>query len=382
MSVQLPIYLDYNATAPVPPQVTEALRQWLALGPLNPSSQHALGRQARRLLENAREGMLALLDAEPGTRLVLTSGGTEANNLALCGLVRPDAGQVIVSQMEHPSLTQPARWLQQQGVPVAWLRCHGTGVVDLDHLEQLLHRPTQLVSVLAANNETGAVQPVEQIAHMAHQAGARFHTDAAQWAGKLPLSLAVWQADAVSLAGHKFGAPVGVGALLLRQGVPLRPLLRGGPQEFELRPGTEPAALAAAMHLALELATQNLDQKARRMRELRDRFEQTLLESVPEAHVHAREVPRVPQTTSIAFPGVDRQRLLVRLDLAGVACSTGSACASGSSEPSPTLQAMGCPPELIESSMRFSFGAETTWEQLSEAAGRIVQAVSALRAKS
>ena len=382
MSVQLPIYLDYNATAPVPPQVAESLRQWLALGPLNPSSQHVLGRQARRLLENAREGMLALLDAEPGTRLVLTSGGTEANNLALCGLVRPGAGQVIVSQMEHPSLTQPARWLQQQGVPVAWLRCHGTGVVDLDHLEQLLQQPTQLVSVLAANNETGAVQPVEQLAHMAHQAGARFHTDAAQWAGKLPLSLAAWQADAVSLAGHKFGAPVGVGALLLRQGVPLRPLLRGGPQEFELRPGTEPAALAAAMHLALELACHNLDQKARRMEQLRNRFEQTLLEAVPKAHVHAHEVPRVPQTTSIAFPGVDRQRLLVRLDLAGVACSTGSACASGSSEPSPTLQAMGCPLELIESSVRFSFGPETTWEQLSEAAGRIVQAVSALRGKT
>ncbi len=379
MSNQRPIYLDYNATAAVVPEVVRALDQWLQQGPLNPSSQHALGRKARQLLEDAREGTLALLRAEPGSRLIFTSGGTEANNLALRGLLRPGAGQVIVSRIEHPSLAQPARWLQRQGMPVAWLRCQDNGVVDLDHLQQLLQQPTQLVCVLAANNETGVLQPVTQIARMARQAGALFHTDAAQWAGKLPLDLSVWAADAVSLAGHKFGAPVGIGALILRPGVPLEPLLQGGPQEFQLRPGTEPAALAAALHLALRLACDNLPQKAQRMQQLRDRFERRLLEAFPEAVVHGGSVPRVPQTTNIAFPGTDRQRLLVRLDLAQVACSTGSACASGSSEPSPTLQAMGCAAWQIESSLRFSFGPETTPQELDEAAQRIIQAVRALQ---
>lgn len=377
-----PIYLDYNATAPTLPEVAQALQQWLQQGPLNPSSQHAPGRHARQLLENAREGMLALLQAEPGSRLLFTSGGTEANNLALRGLIRPGAGQVVVSRIEHPSLTRPAAWLQQQGVPVAWLRCTRSGVVDLDHLEQLLQQPTQLVCVLAANNETGVMQPVPQIAQMVHQAGALLHTDAAQWVGKLPLRLTAWGADAVSLAGHKFGAPVGIGALILRPGVQLEPLLRGGPQEFELRPGTEPAALAAAQHLALQRACEDLDGKVRRMRQLRDRFEQQLRDALAQVVIHGREAPRVPQTTCVAFPGVDRQRLLVRLDLDGVACSTGSACASGSSEPSPTLEAMGCPAHLVESSLRFSFGPQTTSAELDEAARRILQAVAVLRGGS
>ncbi len=382
MSKQPPVYLDYNATAPVAAEVAQALNRWLQQGPLNPSSQHSLGRKARQLLENAREGMLAQLRAESGTRLLFTSGGTEANNLALLGLVRTGRGQVVVSRIEHPSLARPAQWLQRRGVPVRWLDCRSDGVVDLDHLERLLRHPTQLVCVMAANNETGVLQPVEQIVRLAHQAGALVLTDAAQWAGKLPLNLASWQADAVSLAGHKFGAPVGVGALILGEGVQPQPLLHGGPQEFQLRPGTEPAALAAAQHLALQRACEDLEQKVGRMRQLRDRFEQRLLAALPEAVIHGQHAPRVPQTTCVAFPGVDRQRLLVRLDLEGVACSTGSACASGSSEPSPTLQAMGCPAPVVESTLRFSFGPDTTASELELAAERIIRAVLAIKGAS
>ena len=376
------IYLDYNATAPVPEAVARRLKEVLLLGPLNPSSQHLWGQQARRVLEQARARLLGCLNAL-GYRLVFTSGGTEANNLALLGLTRPGAGQVLVSSIEHPSVSKAARRLAADGLDVQWIRATSQGTVDLDHLAELLRKgKTQLVSVMLANNETGVLQPVAEVVRMAREMGALVHCDVAQAVGKIPVDLGTLGVDAATLAGHKFGAPVGVGALVLGPRLKPRPLLYGGPQELELRPGTEPAALADAMAYALELIHPQLPALSQQMEGLRAAFEQALLEGFPEAIIHGHSSPRTPQTTCIAFPGVDRQRLVIALDLAGIACSAGSACASGAVEPSPTLRAMQVGEELLNSSVRLSFGPQTTQQELTTAAELITRTARSIRGKS
>ncbi len=373
------IYLDWNATAPVPPPVVERLRECLELGPLNPSSQHSWGRRARRILEDSREAILRLLDARDLYDLVFTSGGTEANNLALLGLCRPGAGQVVISAIEHPSVKEAAAELKQSGFQVRMVRARPDGQVDLDHLAELLVEPTQLVSIMLANNETGVLQPVAEACKLCHLHGALLHCDIAQAVGKASVHLAELSVDAATVAGHKFGAPVGIGALVVRRGAKLEPQIHGGPQESQRRAGTEPVALAAAMTRALEVTLEGQEVKWARMEKLRRKFEERLREGFPGCIVHGQNSPRTPQTSYVAFPGVDRQALVVALDLEGVACSVGSACASGAAEPSPTLKAMGADPRLVESSVRFSFGPTTTQEELDDAADRIVSVANRLK---
>jgi cysteine desulfurase len=382
------IYLDHNATTPTRPEVVEAMAQCYATVVGNPASQHCFGQQARQVLENARERIAAILDVDLAAprrdRLLFTSGGTEANNLAILGIAwagknNKDAasnsppGQIILSAAEHHSVIEPAEHLLEQGWRLDTLGLTPEGVVRVDQLPPLLSDRTQLVSVLLGNHETGVLQPIAELAALCRRAGVPLHTDAIQAIGKIPVSFRALDVAAMSIAAHKFRGPLGIGALILREGVPLTPLLFGGHQQSGARPGTESAALAVGMATALDLWQKEQDEHARRLTALRDRFEIELRAALPDIVIHGKSAKRLPQTSNVAFPGIDGQMLLMALDLAGVACSVGSACASGSTELSPTLQAMDLPQSLVASSLRFSLGATTTESEIDAAVQRITQ---------
>ncbi|MBA3480753.1 MAG: cysteine desulfurase [Pirellulales bacterium] len=395
-----PIYLDHNATAPILSEVAEAVRDAAIRYPGNPASQHELGRQARRALEAARQRIGELLGARTAgmdaDQVIFTSGGTESNNLALHGLHKAATGgrgplhkagdaiadppqRLIISALEHPSIARTAEHLATTGCHIERIGVTPQGVIRIDHLESLLAADTQLVSVMLASNETGVLQPFAEIAALCRQRGVPLHTDAVQAVGKIPVHFRDLGVDALTAAAHKFHGPLGIGVLVVRHGVPLASSLQGGFQQSALRPGTESVALAIGMQTALELWQREANARRERMTNLRDEFEQAILADYPDAIVIGADAPRLPHTSNIAFTGLNRQALVMALDLAGVACSTGSACASGSSEPSPTLLAMGLSEEVISSSVRFSLGATTTAAEVAEAARRILSVCNHLR---
>ncbi len=377
------IYLDANATTTQTPEVTRAIVACFERFGANPASQHRGGREARRHLEDAREGIAEILGARlsgpQADQLIFTSGGTEANNLAVFGLSGPGEGRVVVSSIEHPSIARAARQLRSDNEHVDRIPVRSSGVVDLADLDAVLKKPARLVSVMLANHETGAIQPVAEIAERAHQHRALMHTDAVQAVGKIKIDFHALGVDAMTVAAHKCHGPLGIGALLLRSGVKLRPRLFGGAQQYGLRPGTENVALAVGMFTALSQWRDEARQRFNHMRSLRDRFEDALLSEIGNLEVHCRTADRLPQTSNVAFRGLDRQALFVALDMAGVACSTGSACQSGSSEPSPTLTAMGCEKGQIDSSLRFSLSALTKAADLDESVRRIIRVCKHLR---
>ncbi len=381
------IYLDNNATTPLRDEVLEAMISSWRSGPANPSSQHRWGRRAARVMEDAREAIAELLGADaaslPSDRVIFTSGGTEANNLAILGLNRDTPGKVVISAIEHPSVSHAARELARRGVPVEILRVLPTGVVDLAHLAELLAQsPTRLVSVMLVNNETGVIQPLAQVAELCSQAGVPLHTDAVQAVGKLPVNFRSLGVAAMTIAPHKFHGPVGIGALLVRHDAALSPILFGGTQQLGVRPGTESTALVVGMRTALELSVHERESRSAVMKQLRDSLESRLLAGWPGAVVLGGDAPRAPHTTNIAFPPVDRQAAIMALDMAGVACSTGSACASGSSEPSPVLLAMGVSADWVRSALRFSVSAMNTCAEIENAAERILQVLRNLQRSS
>ena len=378
-----PIYLDNNATTCIDPVVADSMaRCWRDLGG-NPSSQHQFGRRARKTLEEARERIATLLGAKTSgmraDQLVFTSGGTESNNLALRGLAGTPPGRIIISAIEHPSVAATADQLARTGFELAHLPANLDGVVQVAALQSLLDDKTRLVSVMLANHETGVLQPVLELAEICQLAGLPLHTDAVQVAAKLPIDFQSLKAAALSVSAHKFHGPVGIGALLVRHDVFLEPILYGGSQQQGLRSGTESVALAVGMWQALELWYGEAEQRQRLMNELRARLESNLKHGVPDLQIHGANTQRVPHTVSATFPGVDRQALVMALDLAGIACSTGSACASGSSEPSPVLLAMGIETTLVECSLRFSLSAQTTALDVDQSAERIIQVYRDLR---
>ncbi len=378
------IYLDHNATTPARPEVVEAVARCSSTIHGNPASQHRLGQQARQALENAREQIAEILDVDLAPprrdRLIFTSGGTEANNLAILGIARAaresdrsatEQSRIVISAGEHQSVIEPAEHLLEQGWRIDTLGLTAQGVVRVERLTALLEpTPPRLVSVLLGNHETGVLQPIEELAAICNRVGAPLHTDAVQVVGKLPVSFRTLGVSAMSVAAHKFQGPVGIGALLLRDGVPLAPLLFGGHQQAGLRPGTEPVALAVGMAVALDCWRSEQKEHARRMTALRDRFEAGLRAALPGVIVHGSDAQRLPQTSNVAFSGVDGEVLRMALDLAGVACSVGSACSSGSTELSPTLRAMELPNAVVASSLRFSLGATTTEAEIDEAIRR------------
>jgi cysteine desulfurase len=386
-----PIYLDFNSTAPQLAEVTAAIRKAEATNYANPASQHAEGRRAHAALENAREEIARLLGANltdrTPDRLIFTSGGTEANNLALLGLIggidHQSRGRLIISAIEHPSVTSVANYLVRQGWQIERLRVNSDGVVCLDHLDELLAAestfgPVRLVSVMTANNETGVLQPIEEIVHRCEAVGVPVHADAVQAAGKIPIRFRHLGVSAMTVAAHKLGGPRGIGALLVRQHAQLAPILHGATQQLGERPGTESVVLPIGFLAALKAWEQNRASWVSRIDSLRNRFESAVCDFFPGAIINGKNAPRLPNTSNIAFVGHDRQALFMALDLAGICCSTGSACASGSSEPSPTLLAMKLPKNVIESSLRFSMGTATTADEIYEALQRIKSVLSRL----
>ena len=346
-------YLDYNATAPVVKEALAAASQTSENCLGNPSSLHWAGRAARKSLDDARDGVAKYLNVESGS-VVFTSGGTEANNMAIHGwLEGQEPGKVVVSAIEHPSVLQPlAIWAEREGWEVVQVRPQKSGVIDADAFCSHIDESTRLVCLMMANNETGVVQPVREIVERCREVGVATLVDAVQALGKMPLDLAELKADFVSLSAHKIGGMKGVGALVMKRGSKLAPLLQGGGQERKRRSGTENVPGAAAFAAALEVLSFS-DCKA-----VRDAFERELLAALPDAVVYGAEAPRVANTSMFSMPGLDGETLLMQLDLAGFAVASGSACSSGKRDASHVLLAMGVPEFQARSSIRVSFGPE------------------------
>lgn len=366
------LYLDASASTPTLPAVWEAMRPFLLEVPGNPASAHWAGRKARQALEDARERTAVLLGAYPD-EVVFTSGATEANNLALFGLAGEPPGHALASPIEHPCVAEPLRQLARQGFTVDHLPVDATGVVPIDSFTDLITHDLRLVTVLLVNHETGALQPVQELAALL-QGRAAFHCDAVQAVGKIPVHFHELGVTTLSLSAHKLHGPKGVGALLVRRGTRLRPLFHGGHQQQGRRPGTEPVALAVGLATALELWHKEAAARQERVGRLRQRFLERLRATAAPVVLNGPAMGGLPHILNLSFPGCPADALLMSLDLAGVACSTGSACSSGSLLPSPVLQAMGVPEEVLRSAMRFSFSALLSEEEVEEAA-RIVAAV-------
>ena len=353
------LYLDYNASTPLDERVLSAMTDCLAGMPGNPSSTHQFGRVVRAQLDRAREQVASLVGVHT-SQVIFTSGGTEANNLALHAVTAGYAPtSIAVSAVEHPSVLEPARALQASGWQLNEIDVDGQCRVLPDHLKEILNNDTRLVSVMAANNETGVIQPVAQLADLARTAGAVFHTDAIQAAGKLPLDFAASGAQLMSLSAHKLYGPKGVGALVVDKSLELVPLQLGGGQEYGLRAGTENIAAIVGFGVAAELAVDGLQSRAAQMAALRDRA-QAGLQRYPQVTVFAATAERLPNTLQLAVAGLDGETLLMQLDKAGIAVSSGSACSSGKTEPSHVLMAMGVEAGLARGAIRISLGRETT----------------------
>lgn len=372
------VYMDANATTPLLPEVLEAMRPYFIQSFGNASSIHFHGQQARAAVDRAREQVAGLLHCR-AAEIVFTSGGTEGDNLALFGLLKPGE-HLITSSIEHHAVLHAAERLRDRGVQVTFLPVSADGVVDPEDVRRMLRPQTRLISVMMANNETGAIQPVAEIGRIAREAGVAFHTDAVQAAGKLPIDVQAIGCDLLTIAGHKMHAPQGTGALYVRRGTHLEPLFFGGSHERQRRAGTENVAGIAGLGRAAELARENLAAGgAEKIAALRDRLERGILERVPGAGVNAGGAARVPNTTNLWFENLEGEALVIALDLKGLAVSGGSACQSGATEPSHVLTAMGLEAAQARASLRFSLMKTTTAEDVEFALGLVPEAVERLR---
>ncbi len=376
------VYLDHNATTPVDPAVIAAMRPALEESYGNPSSVHRFGQQARAAVEGARESVAQLVRAQP-TEIVFTSGGTEADNAALRGILAAAAAagrrRVLYSAIEHHAVIHTARALAEEGLAVESIRVGGDGVVDLEYLRARLDDSTAWVALMLANNETGLIQPVAEASQLAHERGALILCDAVQAAGKIDVDVSALGVDLLALSAHKLYGPKGVGALYVRRGTKMRSWLRGGSQERNRRAGTENVPGIAGFGCAAALARERLAQDALRIAALRDRLEEGLLTIQGAARNGAGS--RVPNTSNVSFEGVEAESLVLALDLAGIAVATGAACASGAVEPSHVLRAMGLPPARVQASLRFSLGRGNTELDVSSATTEVARAVALQRAR-
>lgn len=371
----IPIYLDNNATTALHPEVWEAMRPYLLVTPGNAASTHRFGRHARQAVEEARELVAKLLDASP-EEVLFTSGATEANNLAILGAIPPTPGSILTSNIEHPCVLEPIRMLVERGYTRQDIPVSVDGIATIQNLP--IPDDARMVAVMLANHETGAVQPVEMVARQIPR-GVVFHCDAAAAAGKMPISFRQLGVSTLTISAHKFHGPQGIGALLVRKGVKLRPLQFGGHQQQSRRPGTEPTALAVGLATALNLAMRSLEGNRAKLLSLRDRFLAMIRSGGAPVVLNGPEVGGLPHAINLSFPGCAADILLMRLDLAGVACSTGSACSSGSLLPSPVIAAMGKPDIELRSALRFSLDATLNVAEVDEAARRIVDCAGKLR---
>jgi cysteine desulfurase len=375
------IYLDYNATSPVAPEVVEAVAHAMREDFGNPSSVHSFGQRAKGALDRARSEVAALIGADP-TEVVFTSGGTEADNFAVRGaydaLAASGRRRIVTTGIEHEAVLNTVKALSLRGAEVMTVPAGRDGLVDPAAIAEHINNETALVSVMLANNEVGTIQPLADIAVHCKAHGALFHTDAVQAAGKIPVAVRTLGIDLLSMSAHKFSGPKGVGAIWIRRGVRLVSQATGGRQERSRRGGTENVPAIAGMGVAATLALQALP-RAGSIAALRDRLERSILGAVPGTVVNGAVDHRVPNTTNISFDGIEAESLLIALDLEGVAVSTGSACSSGTLEPSHVLKAMGLPQAFARNSLRFSLGSSTTAEEIDFVAGTLPRLVTKLR---
>ncbi len=360
------IYLDHNATTPLRPEVLEAMLPYLSAHCGNPSSVHWAGRRAKQGLEEARERVAAFINARPA-EVLFTSGGTESNNLALRGVLWAARGKgmhVITTAIEHSSILEPLRMLTREGFSVTTLPVDNEGRVNAEGLTAALRPETVLVSVGLANHEVGTIQPIAALSRVTRERGILLHVDAVQAAGKLPLHVNHLGVDLLSLAAHKIYGPKGMGALYVRKGTSLLPVMGGGAQEREKRPGTENVAAAVGFAVAATLAAQEIERNAAHFLRLTTRLWEGIRERVPYVSLNGPERDRLANTLNVGFAGAAGEGLMMGLDLAGIAVSTGSACAAGSIEPSHVLLALGCNEAAAKSAIRFSVGRNTTEEEI------------------
>ncbi|MGD1023478.1 MAG: cysteine desulfurase family protein [Candidatus Sulfotelmatobacter sp.] len=372
------IYLDNNATTPVLPEVLEAMRPYFGEHFGNASSIHHHGQETRAAVEQARDSVASLLGCR-STEVVFTSGGTESDNLAIAGLV--SAGDhIITSSIEHHAVLHACKHAEEMGCEVTCVPVDGRSLVSPDDVRRALRPNTKLISIMMANNETGVLQPVEEIGRIAEEAHIFFHVDAVQAAAKVPIDVNRVACDAMSISGHKMHAPQGVGALYVRKGTHLQPLFYGGRHERSRRAGTENVPGIVALGKAAELAMQSFERgDDKKMSALRDRLQQGILAQAEEAGVNGGATPRVPNTANIYFDHIEGEAMVISLDLKGLAVSTGAACSSGAIEPSHVLMAMGLTANRARSSIRFSLGKQNTPEDIDFALALVPEVVARLR---
>ena len=379
------IYLDHNATTPVDRSAADAMLRSLEHLFGNASSVHYYGQQAKAALDDARSAVAALIGAEPA-EVIFTSGGTEADNFAIRGVAEAlevtGRKHLITSGIEHEAVLNSFKALAKRGWRTTVLPLDATGIVSADQLREAITDDTALVSIMHANNEIGTIQPIAELAAIARAHGALVHTDAVQSAGKIPVNVRTLGVDLLAVSGHKFYGPKGIGALWVKRGVRLSPFLSGGKQERNRRAGTENVPGAIGMGVAAGLAAQKMTAEAVRLAALRDRLESGILASVPNTEVNGSREARVPNTTNISFERIEAESLLIALDLEGVAVSTGSACSSGTLEPSHVLKAMNLSSHRAQNSIRFSLGASNTEEQIDHVIAILPRIVTKLRSLS
>jgi len=376
-----PVYLDHAATTPVREEVFEAMKPFYGPRFGNPSSTHRWGREARAALDEARERVGRCLGAR-ADEICFTSGGTEADNLAILGAWRALKAKgrkaVVTTPIEHKAILGAVHQAAHEGAQVRYVGMTADGAADPASFDELVDDDVAVCSMMWVNNEIGTIQPVAQLAAKAKEHGALVHTDAVQAFGKVPIDAQKQQFDFLTISGHKFGAPKGIGVLFIRRGVHVEPLMHGGTQDRGRRPGTENVAAAVGLARAAELTLAECEAHCARIQKLRDRLEAGILAKVPDAVIHGRGAPRAPHITNVSVPGTDSESLLMALDLRGIAASGGSACQSGSVEPSHVLQALGVRPELASAAVRMSLGSLTTDQSID----RVIEVFPALVAKA
>ena len=375
------IYMDNNATTQVEPEVVEVMLPYFTEQFGNPSSMHSFGNKVGQAIKTARRQVQTLLGAEHDSEIIFTSCGTESDSTAIMSALKalPERKEIITTNVEHPAVLTLCEYLEKDGYTIHRLKVDGKGRLDLNEYQKLLSDKVAIVSVMWANNETGTLFPVLKMAEMANKAGVMFHTDAVQAVGKLPIDLKSSKIDMLSLSGHKLHAPKGIGVLYLRRNTRFRPFLRGGHQERGRRAGTENAASIVALGKAAELAMANMDYENTTVKEMRDRLEEGVLAAVPNTFVTGDIDNRLPNTANIAFEYIEGEAILMLLNKAGIAASSGSACTSGSLEPSHVMMAMGIPYTAAHGTVRFSLSRHNTMEEVEEVIKAIPPIMEKLR---
>ncbi len=380
------IYLDYNATTPVKPEVMAEMQPFFSDDFGNPSSLHTHGQRSRIALDTARERTARALGCS-SIEVLFTSGGTESNNVAISGFIErigssKESWHIITSAIEHNAVLKVCQHLEKKGVEVTYLPVSDDGIVDIDAFRSAFKKNTALVSIMTANNETGVIQPIADIVQISHEKGVPVHTDAVQAFGKIPINVKDLGIDMLSISGHKFYAPKGAGALYIRRGISVEPVVRGGTQEKGMRGGTENVPGLVGLGRACELAVETLQENFTREKMLRDRLQMAIAKGLENIRINGDTDKRIPNTLNISFGGIEADALAVRLDIEGISVSTGAACSSGASQVSHVLKAMRVPAEFLNSSIRFSLGYRNNPDEIDKAAEKIVKTIREMRKKS